>query len=161
MKLKLLLCILLFIILLVPAQSTVIRGGITFSVPQAREISFQNIPDKIPTDTFCKYKKFKKIWGIRFTKTVFSDNTFCITSNNNNYTYYYSEKGDLWLIQTQIMQNKYSKYARYKTNGKLDSVILDIGNNEQFVFDANKKLIAHWIGKNGYDENGELFGTRD
>ena len=161
MKIKLILSILFFIIFVTPVQSAIIRGGITFSVSEARKISFHNIPYKIPTDSFYNFRKFKKDFGVRYTKTLFSDNTFCITPKNSMYTYYYSEQGNLWLIQTKIAQNKYSKYARYNTDGLLDSVILDVGNNEQFVFDVNKKLIAHWIGKNGYDENGELFGTRD
>ena len=142
-------------------SETVLTGGITYTISFARKISFRNISYKVKMESFYKYKKFKKKFGSKYIKTVFSDNTFCITPKNSMYTYYYSEQGNLWLIQTKIAQNKYSKYARYNTDGLLDSVILDVGNNEQFVFDVNKKLVAHWIGKNGYDENGELFGTRD
>ena len=161
MKIKLILSILFFIIFVTPVQSAIIRGGITFSVSEARKISFHNIPYKIPTDSFYNFRKFKKDFGVKYTKTLFSDNTFCITPKNSMYTYYYSENGNLIYIENQINEDKFIRYARYDINGNLDSVVLDVGNNEQFVFDVNKKLVAHWIGKNGYDENGELFGTRD
>ncbi len=46
-------------------------------------------------------------------------------------------------------------------NGILDSTSLFVSNNESYVFDLNKKLIAHWKGKNCYNEKGELIMTRE
>ena len=48
----------------------------------------------------------------------------------------------------------------YDKNGILDSTSLFISNNESYVFDLNKKLIAHWKGNNCYNEKGELIMTR-
>ena len=101
-------------------------------------------------ESFYKYKKFKKKFGSKYIKTVFSDNTFCITPKNSMYTYYYSENGNLIYIENQINEDKFIRYARYDINGNLDSVVLDVGNNEQFVFDVNKKLVAHWISSSAF-----------
>ena len=64
MKIKLILSILFFIIFVTPVQSAIIRGGITFSVSEARKISFHNIPYKIPTDSFYNFRKFNKFLSI-------------------------------------------------------------------------------------------------
>ena len=140
---------------------TTLNCGIAYSVEQIREIAFNNVPMKISSDAIQNKLKYKKRFLFKYLKTTFSDNTFGRIDRKTKLGYYYTEKGDLYLIQVKITDGQFRKYARYDINGNLDSIILDNNKNEQYVFDINKKLIAHWIGKNGYDENGELFGTRD
>ena len=149
MKLKLLIISLLIMFCSLPLKATTIEGGISYTVSQAREIAFNNLPIKIPTSSFKKFLNYKRRSSYRYAKIKFSDNTFGIIDKKNKRGYYYTEKGVLYLIQIKIIEGKYSKYARYDLNGNLDSVALGI-DNQQFLFDLNKKLVAHWIGKNGY-----------
>ena len=160
MKLKLSLIFLLIMFSILPLNAMTIEGGISYTVSKAREIAFNNLPIKIPKSSFENFLNYKKRNSYRYATIEFSDNTFGLIDKKNKRGYYYTEKGKLYLIQIKINEGKYNKYARYDLNGNLDSVALGI-DNQQFLFDLNKKLIAHWIGKNGYDENGELFGTRD
>ncbi len=139
-------------------SESLIKGGVSYTVPQAREISFKNIDYTVPVESLKKYRKYNRLFGLFKEITVFANNNFSIFDKKKRKVFYYSQEGNLILIEI-ILDNH--KTVRYDINGKLDSVVLDTGNNEQFVFDANKKLVAHWIGKNGYDENGELFNTRN
>ena len=151
----------LFLTINIGFSATVIEGGISFTVKQAREIAFENVDIQIPVDSFSKYLKDKFFFRFFKEVTVFSDGDYSIHDIKNNKCYYYSKNGNLKIIEIILNSSFPQKSVRYDINGNLDSVVLDIGNSEQFIFDVNKKLVAHWIGKNGYDENGELFGTRD
>ena len=53
------------------------------------------------------------------------------------------------------------KAVTYNRMGELDSTCLFVSGKEQYIFDTNKKLGAHWIGKNCYNEKGELILTRE
>ncbi len=142
-------------------SETVIEGGISYTVSQAREIAFDNVPSQIPVSTFEKYMK-DKFWFKFFKEiTVFSDGDYSVHDIKNNKCFYYSKNGNLKIVEIIFKTSFPQKSARYDRNGKLDSIVLDIGNSEQFIFDTDKKLVSHWIGKNGYNENGELFKTRD
>ena len=142
-------------------SETVIEGGISYTVSQAREIAFENIPNQIPVSSFEKYIKDKFLFRLFKEITVFSDGDYSVHDIKNNKCFYYSKNGNLKIIEIIFKTSFPQKSARYDINGKLDSIVLDIGNSEQFIFDTNKKLVSHWIGKNGYNENGELFKTRD
>ena len=142
-------------------SKTVLTGGINYTVAQTRKIAFENIPNKISTKNFEKYLKYQKRLGFRYAKTTFSNNTFAIIDKHTEQVYYYTQNGNLYLVQLKIIHGKFIKHVSYDLDGNIDSVTLEVSPYEQYVFDVNKKLIAHWIGKNGYDENGELFGTRD
>ena len=37
---------------------------------------------------------------------------------------------------------------------------LRVSKRETFLYSPNGELIAHWIGPNGYDENGQIIMTR-
>ncbi len=161
MPIKLILIIFYLVLSTVPVYSTTLEGGVSYTVSQARKIVFQNTPTQIPVELFQNYKKYSKIRTLFKEITFFSDGDFSVNDKKNKRCFYYSPNGDLKIIQITIKKTYPQILGRYDSNGNLDSVALDLGNNEQFLFDSQKKLYAHWIGKNGYDENGELFGTRD
>ena len=140
---------------------TVLQGGISFTISQAREFSFKNIEEQIPVETFQKYKKYNKFLNQFKDITVFSDGSFAVDDRKNNICYYYSKDRTLKFVEIILNTSLPRKSVKYNTKGFLDSIVLDIGNNEQFIFDANKKLVAHWIGENGYNEKGELIFTRN
>ena len=85
----------------------------------------------------------------------------CLTKSEEKYTKLLKEQ-IYWLNRNDEKLYGRSKklYDKY-IDGTLDSTTISISKDEQFVFDKNKKLLAHWIGKNCYDENGHLIMTRD
>ena len=161
MPIKVILILFYLILSIYPVYSITLEGGVSYTVSEAREIAFEKTPVQIPVELFQDYKKYSKLKTLFKEITFFSDGDYSVNDKKNNRCFYYSKNGDLKIIQIIIKKTYPQILGRYDSNGRLDSVALDLGNNEQFLFDSQKKLYAHWIGKNGYDENGELFGTRD
>lgn len=156
------------------AFALTINGGISYTVDTARIESFSNIQESI---SFKEYEKFskdenyskniellkrnKKNYKDRYL-TSFSTGNYAIRYKTNlDVSYYYDKYGNLICLEFDIGKGFPSKRVGYDSNGHLDTVTLDVSSHEQFVFDANKKLVAHWIGKNCYNEKGELISTRN
>ena len=151
-----------------------LNGGVSYTVETARIKAFENVDKKIKIDN---YKDFlydinyeKNMSAIKKSKfkykgrylTYFSDKTYSVSySNSSNICYYYDANGKLEYIGITKGERYPKKGIKYDIEGNLYSTCLIISNKEQFLFDKNKKLIAHWIGNNGYNEKGELFGTRN
>ena len=94
--------------------------------------------------------------------TVYSDGDYTICYKSNLKTaYHYSKNGKLRGISLTKGRGFPSRRITYDKNGIFDSVTLDVAKDEQFIFDKNKKLVAHWIGNNCYNEQGELIMTRE
>ena len=166
--------IIIFVLVFLYTSGFTLQGGINYTVQSARVESFDNITSQI---NIAKYKKFfqDKNYnnnlilmnkGIRYYKdryiTSYSDGeyTICYKSNKKN-SYHYNINGKLIGISINQGKGFPSKRITYDSNGNFDSVTLDVSRTEQFIFDKNKKLVAHWIGKNCYNEQGELIMTRE
>ena len=173
MKLKIAFIIFLIFFLSPAAFCKTIKGGVYYNVNTARALAFENVENKIDINKYKKYfidpNKNENLNAMQQGKvkyknrylTRFSDGMYSVQYNGQSISFYYDKQGNL----TYIEFDKYSKHSykaiSYDINGNLDSVSLYIDKHEQFVFDINKKLVAHWVGKNGYNENGVLFGTRN
>ena len=71
--------------------------------------------------------------------------------------YVYEKTGNTYkLVTTETIEklpNGLIRSLSYSQDGHLMSIslIFDLERKETFVFDENKKTIAHWIGEHGYD----------
>ena len=174
MKLKIIIVFFFIFFVIHYAYAKPLKAGISYTVNEARIEAFTNTPNKIDIKKFAQnfsdpnydknknaIKKNKLEFKNRFIY-AFSDGTYCITyKDNNKIGYYYNTDGSLYAIDIDINDTYPKKSIGYDINGNIESVILILSEKEQYIFDLNKKLIAHWIGNNGYDENGNLFMTRD
>ena len=150
-----------------------IKGGISYTEATARQIAFENVDYKIE---IYKYKEFfidknffinqkimlkdKKKYKNRYL-TKFSKGEYAIRYKDQpSHAYYYDSSGKLCYIDIYINSSYPKQRVTYNINGILDSVTLDISSNEQFIFDTNKQLIAHWIRNNCYNNRGVLIDTR-
>ena len=151
-----------------------IKGGITYTVDNARILAFEGIKPHINTQ---EYKAF--LFDKNFIQNknaiiknklkfrdreiqIFSDGKYSILFKKNTTRYFiYNTDGKLEIIVFYV-NNKYPKKSvAYDIYGNLSSIAFSVKKDEQFVFNKNKKLIAHWIGKNCYNEQGELIMTRE
>ena len=72
------------------------------------------------------------------------------------YTFYYNILGNLIkfdIINKQDYPRKTLGYSRY---GNLISASFEVNSKEQFVYDDNGKLIAHWIEDTALDSDDSL-----
>ena len=157
-----------------PVYALTISGGIEYTVDMAREESFKNISATINMQHFKNflidpnYEKHKLLISqkkFRYKNIrilVFSDGVYVIDNLlNQKETFYYNSNGHLVQVEILLKKGYPEKSAIYDNKGLLTSVSYCISSKEQFVFDLNKKLIAHWKGNNCYNEKGELVMTRE
>ena len=153
----------------IPVYSYTLKGGVSYTVEEARAKAFSNVPLKIDMNEYKKYFKDpnyeenkkaisdekKRLKGRQLT--FFSVGGYSIVYYNNLTTaFYYDDFGNLELIEFHYQE----KDIAYTVSGNLDRISLLVKKSECFIFDLNKKLVAHWIGNNCYNEKGELIMTR-
>ena len=157
----------------IQAAAKTLKAGVSYTLNGIRTIAFEKVEKKIDIskykkyfvyNEFCKNKKTlfrgKECTIRQFTQ--FSDGNFGVLYKSPKYVgFYYDKKGVLWQIELFFMNGAFDKRINYDMKGNLVAVSIDVKSDEQYVFDKNGKLIAHWIGNNGYNEKGELFGTRN
>lgn len=151
-----------------------IKAGVKYNEANARIEVFQDIERKINKDIFIKYRKDKNkdlhisliksnIFEIKNERTIcpfYIKNTlasYALTYENEpNYTFYYNILGNL--IKFDIIQNEDypRKILGYSQYGNLISAGLEIDENEQFIYDENGKLIAHWLDNEVLNKNNKI-----
>ena len=92
---------------------------------------------------------------------LFSIGTYGVVYKNDPlHAYYYSNSGILEFIDIRTGNEYPYKSYQYDISGNLVNMGLRISKKETYIYTPNGKLIAHWVGQNGYDEKGELIMTR-
>ena len=140
----------------------------------AREEVFLNTKRKIEKEFYKKYLKDPnrkenlafielKIFNTgknRYLCPFYLKNTlasYAVTySETPQYTFYYNILGNLIkfdIINKQDYPRKTLGYSRY---GNLISASFEVNSKEQFVYDDNGKLIAHWIDDTALDSDDSL-----
>ena len=139
-----------------------LKGNVSYTVDTIRDKAFKNVNTTIDIYNYAdhlidinQYSNYKKI-------TRFSDGGYSINYKNRpQVSYVYYKNGKLEGIILHINKKYPKKSVAYDVQGDLSSIMYTLKNKEQFIFDKNKKLVAHWIGKNCYNEQGELIMTRE
>ena len=141
----------------------VIQLGAKYDETSARQEAFLDIERKIQKEFYKKYLKDpNRIENLDFINRGIFDtkkgrylcpfylkNTLAsyavVYDDTMQYVFYYNILGSLIkfdIINKQTYPRKTLGYSRF---GNLISVSFEASENEQFVYDDNGKLIAHWI----------------
>lgn len=167
---KYLIFLIIFLGLYAPVHAEVLNGGVSYTVDEIRKIAFQDVSSKIDINEYKKYFVFEKntekklgllnIFAPYRITTRFSNGSYAVRyKKDSERAYYYDSSGHLKKID--FMTKDKTKQVSYDNKGNLDSVGLALPGNEQYIFDNKGKLYVHWIGKNCYNEKGELILTRE
>ena len=156
-----------------------IKLGVKYNEATARVEAFKNIQNKVEKEFYKKYlkdpNKKENIEYIKNETLVLSEGwTLCpfyiketlatyavIYDETPQYVFYYNILGNL--VKFDIIDNteEYPKKIKgYSRFGNLMSVAFEVDEQEQFVYDENGKLKAHWLGKtllNKDNKNPKLF----
>lgn len=169
----------LFFILCIPyvfAEEEVIQGMIKYNESLARIEAFRGVERKIDKDAFKKYLKDpnrkENLEAISKDELIIAlDRSLCPFYLKNTLmsyavtyfdeplrVYYYNILGNLVKFET-VEDGPYPKrtfaYSRY---GNLLTVNFDIDGYEQFMYQENGKLIAHWVDNDYYEgKHSKLF----
>ena len=166
--------LILFLMIFISANSQeVIQAGIKYNEATARIEAFRDVQKKLEKDFFSKYKKDpnrkENIDAIQKNYLSINNRTLCpfyikntlisyaITySEEPNYTFYYNILGSLIKVDITSGETYPIKTYGYSKFRNLISVSLEVDTNEQFVYDENGKLIAHWVDDEVLNKNNKM-----
>ena len=169
MRKLVIICLFVLNFLISSSFAQTLTGGVSYTVDEIRKIAFQDVSSKIDINEYKKYFVFEKntekklgllnIFAPYRITTRFSNGSYAVRyKKDSERAYYYDSSGHLKKID--FMTKDKTKQVSYDNKGNLDSVVLALPGNEQYMFDNKGKLSAHWIGNNCYNEKGELVMTR-
>ncbi len=180
---KKLLTLLFLSLILSPAFSETLKGGVEYTVDSARIIAFENTDLKIAKSEFLEE---------RYDPYFYVNTMVCIRSGatHDNFQkprkivpfyekdgklsfygvqyddrpakkYYYSPAGTLLKYEISNFNGNYPyKTMAYDIKGNLININLVVSLTESFLFDSKKNLLGHWLNNQFYDANGKLDITR-
>lgn len=177
---KILLVLFMFLILPIhcTAKESALRGGVVYTVESARKLAFSGLDLKLDKSLIKPYyydenrdenllaikegRALKDRYIMEFSSGIVKG--YAVTYNDKpEYAYYYTKGGYLAGVDynPQPDRGEYPyKIGKYNAFGSIISVGLYVSDDEQFSYSKNGKLLAHWIGDNGFNEKGKLIAKR-
>ena len=172
---KRLVLILLAIFLSLPATALMLHGNAEFNAEIAREQTFRNIKYSFDQTTFQNFwkdpnfdKNYKAVSNGQTkienrTLAWFSDGTYGVRYDYDPYHhYYYDIEGELFKVD--VLDKRYDEYPHrsvaYNKFGAFKNATYAVSEDEQYLYDKNKRLLGHWIGNACYDGKGNVLMLR-
>ena len=156
-----------------PLEAKTLKGGVKYTVKQAREEAFANVEYSLPQSiikanlTDPNYKENKKAIKLGATELKdryiqhFSGGEYALAYKNNMYiVYYYKCNGELDTIEKRESLQAPMRSFRYNIKGNLEEISLFLTPDNTYIFNINGELRYHWIGDKGYDKNGKVISVR-
>ena len=167
------LLILMMLIALPCCAETFLTGGVDYNVNSAREellkvpakklnpeLVLQNITDKNNKENL-SYALQGNVNLKDRTLAFFSDATYAVLYNEDKYhVWYYNQDGNLAYMEERTDLSYPYKSYKYTISGVLVNMGMRVSKEETFIYNPQGRLIAHWLGTNAYDENGNIIMTR-
>ena len=156
------------------ANDTVLQANIKYNEASAKVEAFKDLERKISKDfykdhlkdpnyevnrAFLEKEKFiienkRTLCPFYFKKILIS---YAVTYNNNPLViYYYNSLGSLIRFDIVSDENYPRKTLGYSKYGNIISVIFEADEKEQFVYNENGKLIAHWENNEMKNKDGKI-----
>ena len=166
---KFLICLFILCFSVLSTNAVTLKGGIAYTVEQARTEAFDGIEYSLPAKIIKKNKTdpnydINKMLiendvdevADRFV-TRFSDGSYGIIYKDNAcYEYYYDKNGKLERVGKRISLIYPTKSFKYDKHGKLKEVNLYKNETHFYIFNEKKELLYHWINDKCYDKNGNI-----
>lgn len=169
---KFLICLFILCFSVLPTNAVTLKGGIAYTVEQARTEAFDGIEYSLPAKIIKKNKTdpnydINKMLiendvdevADRFIQ-LFNDGYCIVYKQNLNYGYYYKFNGELEHIEKISNASYPYKGAKYNLNGKLIRVVISPQKDNSYIFFPDGTLDTHWVGNKEYDKNGKIINQR-
>ena len=171
----------MFFSFVMPVKSSerLLTGSVVYTLETAKEEAFQDLDLKIDKNILKDYLvdinnkenrnalangitvAGREIMSFQTTKGLVRGYTI-VYDNEPQHVYYYSTGG--YLVGFDINNNldnfpyKVGKY--HPITGNLISVAFYVSETEQYVYNKNGKLKAHWVDDIAYNEKGKIIAKR-
>ena len=162
----------LAMILVLPLCGYTLKGGVTYTVEQARKEAFAGVQYFLPKSIIeanmfdPNFKDNVRAIKNKITETpdrfivYFSDGSYSIVYKKNlYYEFNYNKDGKLEQIGKREGLTFPTKSFKYGLSGYLEEISLYVSKKETYSFNANGQLKFHWINNKCYDLNGNLIKT--
>lgn len=162
------------LLLCMPAHSQILNGEVKYTDSEAQKVMFETSPLQISQpliknnlhDINKSENNTAILQGYTSIKDRilghFSDGSYAIKYlDSPQYVWYYNSNGLLTHTEKQSSLEYPYKTYKYNTQGKLINMTLRVSEDETFIFNPSGTLIAHWIGTNCFDKNGNIIMTRN
>ena len=160
----------LAMILVLPLCGYTLKGGVTYTVEQARKEAFAGVQYFLPKSIIeanmfdPNFKDNVRAIKNKITETpdrfvgYFSDGSYCIVYKKDlHYEFYYNSNGKLDHVGLRSSLESPTKSYKYNNSGNLEAVALIITTKDCYIFNADGTFVAHWINNKCYDINGKLI----
>ncbi len=160
----------LAMILVLPLCGYTLKGGVTYTVEQARKEAFAGVQYFLPKSIIeanmfdPNFKDNVRAIKDNISETpdrfigYFSDGSYCIVYKKDfHYEFYYNKNGKLDLVGKREGLTFPTKCYKYGLNSQLKAVILYLSKENSYAFDDKGNLTSYWINNNCYDLNGKLI----
>lgn len=171
-KAKILL-LLLFMIAL-PVNALTLEASVEYTEETARQEAFKNVYKFCPFENTRDFNRSLYVASIEtsnvlniqeFHAKIFKTIPYKVIGvqykDNPNLIYYYekTKNGYKGIAIDVIKQDKNNikAYKYHAKTGELLSVILVVADDEEFIYNANQELIAHWTGENEHINSYKRF----
>lgn len=162
----------LAIVLFLPLCGYTLKGGVTYTVEQARKEAFAGVQYFLPKSIIeanmldPNFRDNARAIKDNITETpdrfivYFSDGAYSIVYKKDlYYEFNYNKNGKLEQIGKRTGLTYPTQSFKYGLSGYLEEINLYISKRETFIFNANGQLKSHWINNKCYDLNGNLIKT--
>lgn len=158
-----------------PASALILQGNAQFNAEMAREETFKGIDFSLnPNDykehwtdpnhlaNYSALKNGKNKSENRYL-SLFSDGTYGVRYIEDPYhNYYYNQNGSLFKFD--VLNKPFNVYPHrsvaYNRFGAFKNATFVVSKDEQYLYDAGKNLMGHWVENACYDENGNVLMLR-
>ncbi len=155
------------------AAGQIIQGGVEYNTDTARQELFNTQRQTIPAnllkshiiDTNNIENSMLLLNGQSELKdrtlARFSDGSYGIIYKNDPlHAWYYNSDGILTHCEVKSSTAYPYKSYKYSTDNRLINMSLRVSEDETFIYSPDKKLIAHWLSGNCYNNEGKVIMTR-
>ena len=171
---KIIYTLIIFLAQFAIASDTILQANIKYNETSAKVEAFSDIVRKIKKDF---YKEHLKDPNYKENRVFLEENKFIIEnkrtlcpfyfkkilisyaviySENPLNIYYYNSLGSLIRFDIITDENYPRKTLGYSRYGNIISVVFEADEKEQFVYDENGKLIAHWENNEMKNKDGKI-----
>ena len=163
---KRLILIFLFFILNFPVNAQIITGEIEYNdnCQNIEKLNYNELKNKFYDSDNIENLNYllNGITELKDRKLAkFSDGSYAILYYDNPlFGWYYSSNGKLISYTRKNNMGYPCKFTKFKPDGTIINSGLRISEQESFIYSADGKLLAHWLGNQCFDKNNQPVMTR-
>ncbi len=148
--------IICFMLIIIPASAKAVKGGVIYIKDNIEIESYKDLSAFQYKNTIKEIDSAKTLTIQEFRAGIIKT-TAVVYKEEPDVVYFYQKTKQGYkclVVEVLSIEKDYKKAVNYDAGtGRVLSIVVNVSDNENFVYNPKGKLIAHWIG-----ESGVIFG---